>query len=58
MNARKAKEIRKEIFGDRSIRGTKYQVLTNGMIIADDLRRAYGYAKRGLDLRKDGGRIR
>ena len=49
MNNHKAKEIRRKIYGDRSIRGTKYQVHA-GASIADDLRRAYKYAKQGKDF--------
>ena len=58
MNGRRAKAIRRKVFRDISIRGTKYMTLTNGMVVSDDLRRAYQYEKKGKDLRYESGRFK
>lgn len=50
MRGTKAKALRREVYGDTSIRGTKYSMLSNGMVIADDIRRNYQGKKKGIDI--------
>lgn len=47
MDARKAKAIRKEVYGDHSPRYTrKYKRLSSGQVIADPARRLYQQMKK------------
>jgi hypothetical protein len=46
MNSKKAKAIRKEVYGDFSHRATKYFINDEGTIYADKLRRKYKKAKK------------
>ena len=53
MNGRRAKRIRKAIYGDFSIRNPEYTIDVNGTIRCKGRRRFYKEAKKWLDnLRK------
>jgi len=46
MNGKRAKEIRRKVYGDLSLRGRKYYKDLNGCIIADSKRQEYQKAKK------------
>ena len=46
MNGTKSKMIRREIYGDNSIRNTKYVIKPNGQIVCLGLRKKYQAAKK------------
>lgn len=46
MRGKKAKELRKKVYGDRSFRARKYTVDKNGTIHADNYRNTYQFLKR------------
>jgi len=46
MNQKVAKRIRREVYGDMSIRGGKTRITEKGVLIASDMRRAYQQAKK------------
>lgn len=46
MNQKKAKKIRKEIYGEYSPRARKYYMDSEGTIFCDKLRRTYKKAKK------------
>jgi len=48
MRGKKAKRLRKKVYGDMSIRDTKYfRNNKTGQITADELRTAYQHSKKG-----------
>lgn len=46
MRAVKAKRLRREVYGDYSLRDRKWFLLPNGTLVSDTRRRAYQDAKR------------
>lgn len=46
MRGIKAKRLRRQVYGDMSLRLRRYRRLGNGMVIRDDLRRQYQRLKK------------
>ena len=53
MRGIKAKRIRREVYGDFSIRHRRYFRLESGMVVCDDRRRCYQRAKRVSGVKAD-----